>query len=478
MRRLFPLVAATLLFTGCIGGGETFTNTTSEPVAPTATSHPITTTTAAPLSTSTTAAPVVVSVQRLSCDEATDEAPVCEAYQLITQYYVDQIEASDLAAGAAEAVAELEAASTGASLTCHLPASDFEVVCEAMAQEGASQFSSTEAALSGMMSALDPNSAYLTPEALQLMEEDQSGEVEGIGALVSSEDLTAEDPTAAPCAIISPTCQLVVVSTFTDGPAERAGLLAGDVFVAVDGELIDGWTVDQVTAKVRGPTGTRVTLTVERKGQQLEIPILRASITVPVVETAVIGNTGYLRLNLFTDRSDVEVHNALETLLGNGIDRLVIDLRDNPGGALDATVAIASEFLAGGVVVRTEAPSDADIYEVRRGGIATDPGLDIAVIVNRGSASASEVLSGALKEAGRAVVIGENTFGKNTVQQRFSLSNGGALKLTVARWVTAAGTDFGGAGITPDVTAELDPGLTPDQLVAEVSALAGWGTPA
>ncbi|HUO45196.1 MAG TPA: S41 family peptidase [Acidimicrobiia bacterium] len=476
MRRLFPLVAAALLFIGCISSGETPTNTTNEPLPTTTTT--LSTTTAAPSRASTTASPEVVEVQRLSCDEATEEAPVCEAYDLISQYYVDQIEATDLAAGAAAAVEELEIRSTEDALTCHLPSSDFEVVCEAMAEEGGSQVLSTEAALSGMMSALDPNSAYLTPETLQLMEEDQSGEVEGIGALVSSEDLTAEDPSTAPCAVMSPICRLVVVSTFTDGPAQRAGLLAGDVFVAVDGELIDGWTVDQVTAKVRGRAGTRVTLTVVRDGQQLEIPILRASITVPVVETAVIGNTGYLRLNLFTDRSDVQVHDALETLLGTGIDQLVFDLRDNPGGALDATVAIASEFLAGGVVVRTEAPSDADIYEVRGGGIATDPGLDIAVLVNRGSASASEVLSGALKEAGRAVLIGENTFGKNTVQQRFSLSNGGALKLTVARWVTAAGTDFGGAGITPDVTADFDPDLTPDQLVSEVSALAGWATPA
>jgi carboxyl-terminal processing protease len=217
-------------------------------------------------------------------------------------------------------------------------------------------------------------------------------------------------------------------------------------------------------------------LTIERAGQSLEVVIVRASLTIPVVETAVVGDTGYLRLNLFTDQSDVQVHTALESLLNDGIDQLVLDLRDNPGGALDATVGIASEFLDDGIVVRTEAPDSEDTYEVRRGGLATDPTLDIAVIVNRGSASASEVLSGALKEAGRAVVMGENTFGKNTVQQRFDLSNGGALKLTVARWVTAAGTDFGGDGITPDVTAEFESDLSPVQLVERVAALAGWST--
>jgi carboxyl-terminal processing protease len=343
-----------------------------------------------------------------------------------------------------------------------------------MAVEAASQTASTEATLVGMMTALDVNSGYLDPEALRLLEEDQSGAVEGIGALVASEDMTAEDPEATPCGIISPTCRLVVVSTFTDSPAQRAGLVSGDVMVGVDGEDIEGWTIDEVTATVRGPAGTRVTLSVERDGQRMEIVIIRASLTIPVVESTVIGETGYLRLNLFTDQADMQVHTALESLLNDGITQLVIDLRDNPGGALDATVGIASEFLDRGVVVRTEAPDEDDVYEVRRGGLATNPTLDIAVIVNRGSASASEVLSGALKEAGRAVVIGENTFGKNTVQQRFDLSNGGALKLTVARWVTAAGTDFGGEGITPDVIAEFADDISPAQLVERVAALAGW----
>jgi carboxyl-terminal processing protease len=428
---------------------------------------------------STTGIDAEAEVERVLCvDAPEDGALVCEAYDLINRFYVDEVNADTLAGSAAEAVIRLDTTPSGDGLTCHLPTSAFEVVCEAMGREGATQDESTGAALAGMMGALDPNSVYLSPEALRLLEEDQSGEVEGIGALVASEDLAADDPENTPCQILSDTCQLVVISTFSDGPAERAGLKAGDVFVAVDGLLIDGWSVDEVTAAVRGPTGTRVTLTVRRAGQETEIPIIRASISVPVVETAVIGSTGYLRLNLFTDRSDVQVHTALEDLLDDGINQLVIDLRDNPGGALDATVAIASEFLGSGVVVRTEAPQDEDVYEVRRGGIATDPSLDIAIIVNRGSASASEVLSGALKEAGRALVIGENTFGKNTVQQRFGLSNGGALKLTVARWVTAAGTDFGGDGIAPDVPAELSPDLSPDQLVAEVAALAGWANAA
>ncbi|HKX74761.1 MAG TPA: S41 family peptidase [Acidimicrobiia bacterium] len=473
--RLLALLSV-LVIAGCVDGPETVPNTTTATSAVSTTTTSPSTTQGEGQSTATTE--TVVEVARLRCDQADDDALVCEAYDLINRFYVDQVAAAELADAAAEAVVNLDHEPIAGQLTCQVPAAAFEVVCEAMAEEGASQEVAVEATLNGMMSALDPNSAYLSPEALAILEEDQSGEVEGIGALVASEDLTAEDPTATPCPVISSTCQLVVISTFAEGPADRAGVEPGDIFIAVDGELIEGWTVDEVTAAVRGPAGTRVTLTMDRDGQLIDIPIMRASISVPVVETATVGSTGYLRLNLFTDRSDLQFHTALEGLLDDGIDQLVLDLRDNPGGALDATVAIASEFLTSGVVVRTEAPSDEDIYEVRRGGIATDPELDVAVLVNRGSASASEVLSGALKEAGRAVVIGENTFGKNTVQQRFGLSNGGALKLTVARWVTAAGTDFGGDGITPDVAAELPPELTPDELVSEVAQLAGWSNAA
>lgn len=468
------LLLLCVLTAACLGAPAATTNSSAQTPATPSTTAATSTTSAVP--SSTTNAPVAV--ERISCAQATGDTLVCEAYDIINRFYVDTVGDSDLATAAATAVEELDAAPGSEALTCHLPAEDFELVCAAMATEAASQNASIEATVVGMVAALDPNSAYLDPEALRLLEEDQSGEVEGIGALVASEDLTAEDPEASPCGVISPTCRLVVVSTFTNSPAQRAGVMSGDVMVGVDGQDIDGWSIDEVTATVRGPAGTRVTLTVERDGERLEIVIIRASLTIPVVESTVIGETGYLRLNLFTDQADVQVHTALESLLNEGIIQLIIDLRDNPGGALDATVGIASEFLDRGVVVRTEAPDDEDVYEVRRGGLATNPTLSIAVIVNRGSASASEVLSGALKEAGRALVIGENTFGKNTVQQRFDLSNGGALKLTVARWVTAAGTDFGGDGITPDVLAEFADDITTAQLVERVTALAGWSTAA
>ena len=422
--------------------------------------------------TTTTSAAVAIPVESVECD-GREGGLLCEGYSLIQRYYVDPIADALLAGAAANGVEDLSTSGSD-SVSCAIPNDVFQVVCDAMAFEGASSDVAAEAALAGMVTALDPNSAYLDPRALELLEEDQTGEVEGIGALVASEDLTAEDPGSTPCAVVSTTCRLVVISTFAGGPADLAGIQAGDVFVAVDSEWIDGWSVDEVTATVRGPAGTDVTITVRRGAVLVDITVTREALIIPAVETDVVGMVGYLKLNVFTDTSDRQLHAALVDLLDSGIDRLVLDLRDNPGGALDATVNIASEFLSGGVVVRTQALDEDTDYPVEFGGIATDADLEIVVLVNRGSASASEVLSAALQERDRALIIGENTFGKNTVQQRFGLSNGGALKLTVARWVTADGADFGGDGVTPDISAEIDAGLTVNEVVAEISALAGW----
>ncbi|MGQ0848705.1 MAG: S41 family peptidase [Actinomycetota bacterium] len=460
------LVAITLLSAGCSIGSETSGST-----PPVVDSAPTTTRPVADPSEEPT--PPTFAVQEIEC-EGRYGGLVCEAYSLITTNYVDPVSPAVLASAAADGVIELETVRPSGGATCAIPAREFLVVCQAMATEGARTEVAEEAALAAMVESLDPNSAYLNPEALRLLEEDQSGEVEGIGALVASEDLTAADPETTPCGVVSDTCRLVVVSTFADGPADRAGLEAGDVFRAVNGEDIDGRTIDEVTAAVRGPAGTNVELTVERFGELLTLSITRAALTIPVVETAVVDDTGYLRLNLFTETADLQVRQAISDMLSVGIDRLVLDLRDNPGGALDATVNIASEFLSDGVVVRTQSPDEETTYRVADGGLLTDAGVPLVVLVNRGSASASEVLSAALQERHRATIIGENTFGKNTVQQRYSLSNGGALKLTVARWVTALGVDFGESGVNPDVTAEFDPDLTIAEVVDRVASLARW----
>ena len=401
-----------------------------------------------------------------------NDALICEVYDLIVQRYVDPVDDGELAAAASAEVDALER-DRGATPECVIPNEAFEIICAAMSDEGVSTGEAEIAAVQGMLGVLDANTFYLSSDALRLLEEDQSGSVEGIGALVGAEDQTADDPAATTCGTVSETCWLVVVSTFADGPARLAGLEVDDVLVAVDGESILGWTVDEVTAAVRGTAGTRVELTVDRAGDSVDISIVRAAITIPVVETDQVGNVGYLRLNLFTDTSDRQVHNAIEDLLSDGAERLVLDLRDNPGGALHATVEIASEFLSDGVVVRTEGPDEDFSYEADPGGLLADT-TPMVILVNQGSASASEVLAAALQERNRALVIGTATFGKNTVQQRYGLSDGGALKLTVARWVTEAGSDFGETGVLPDIEAEMAAELTVDELVAEVTRLSGW----
>ena len=419
---------------------------------------------------STTTTTIAVDFRTCAPEEQT---LLCEAYRLIGEKYVDPVPDSTLAAAAADEVEALDEEPSGATGECLIPSPDFVAVCQEWVSEGVPYAVAEEAAVWGLMNALDPNSAYLDPAALRMLQEDQAGSVEGIGALVASEDLNAADPQSTPCSVVSENCRLVVISVFDGSPAEAQGLLSGDVFVAVNGQSIDGWTVDEVTAAVRGQAGTSVSLTVERDRREIEFHIVRASISVPVVESEVVGDVGYLKLNVFTDSSDSQFHDALDRLVAAGIDQLVLDLRDNPGGALFATVQIASEFFSDGVVVRTIGPEDEEVYDADDGGLLADSSLPVAILVNRGSASASEVLSAALQERNRAVVIGDNTFGKNTVQQRYGLSNGGALKLTVARWVTAAGTDFGENGVTPDIAADLDE-LTVDQLVLAVSDLSGW----
>ncbi len=426
-----------------------------------------TTTRAASAAGTTPAAETTAETTRLvTCDEASaDFTLLCEVYQLIRDEYVNPVSDTELveAAVSAVATADLEADTAGEPIVCALPTPDFRPLCDAVdavADTGAA----VEVAVRGMVSdALDPFSAYLDPATLTLEREEQSGTVQGIGALVITEDRS--DPQRPPCGIMSSTCRLVIVSTLEASPAEAAGLASGDEIVAVDGEPIDGWSFEEVTSRVRGPAGTSVTLTILRDGSTFDVTIVREAIELPVVDSRVVdGTIGYLRLRVFTDNSSELVHGALEELIGAGVDVVVFDLRGNPGGVLDAAVDVTSEFLGEGLVLRTASPEGEVTYEVRGEGVATDPSLPVVVVVDRGSASASEVVSGALQEAGRAIVVGEPTFGKNTVQRRFGLSNGGALKLTIARWMTPGGHDFGGVGIIPDVALEIPGDLEPDEV--------------
>jgi len=408
------------------------------------------------------------SVERYECDEAPDEISiVCEAYELIQTHYVDEIPDGDLADAAVMAVEAQHGPETDDAFLCALPSPGFVESCDTAADVELTSEQAAEIIVAGLaVHALDPNSAYFDEESLTLLQEEQEGQIEGIGALVTPEDETIEGDNKQ-CSTVSETCRILIVSTIDGAPAEGAGIQRDDVIVGVDGVDINGWTIDEVTSQVRGPAGTDVILTIERNGETLDVAITRAAVVIPVINSERFGSTGYVRLSIFSENADEQFREAVLDHLAAGVDSLVVDFRDNPGGLLDTAIEITSVFLEDGEVVVTQSPDDQASYEVTGAAIVPDD-IEVTFVVNKGSASASEVVSAVLQERNRATVVGENTFGKNTVQQRFSLSNGGALKLTIARWLTPGGLDFGGVGVTPDVAMDIDPDLDIETLVATV----------
>ncbi len=291
---------------------------------------------------------------------------LCDAYRLLEDHYVDPLDDAALAAGAARGMEEFESETPGTAVTAmgcpvrsrppplRTPA---RVYAEVQAETPAPPVDLVEAAVRGMIQygLEDPHTVYLSPEALVNVTADMSGEVSGIGALVRGEDQTTED--AENCSVLSDTCILTIVDTLADSPAKAAGVQAGDGIVTVDGQDVDGLTVDEVVAIVRGPEGTDVALGLLRDGQVIAVVITRAAVVVPVVASEMIEpGIGYVALSQFTNNSAEQVHEALVTLIADGADRLIFDLRNDPGGSLTASVRIASEFLADGMVLRTQSP--------------------------------------------------------------------------------------------------------------------------
>lgn len=410
-------------------------------------------------------------VSRVDCSSAPDEVEiVCEAYDLIKTHYVDPVPDQTLASAAIEGLETLDGADSNEPLVCVLFGPAFATACNVAASQADNSAEAAEAIVDGFAAfGLDANSTYFDSQELELLAEEQQGEIQGIGALVSPEDQTIEGDNKQ-CSVLSETCLVTIVSTISGAPAEAAGLKKDDVIVAVNGESVIGWSVDQLTATVRGPAGTDVTITVDRSGDSIIFTITRAAVEIPIIESDIFGNTGYIHLQLFTNNAGERFQTTVANLLGQSIKRLVIDLRNNPGGLLDAAIEVASVFLSDGDVVVTAGPGLSQNFPVISGRKIVPEDMPVIFIVNKGSASASEVVSGVLQERGRVTVVGENTFGKNTVQRRFSLSNGGALKLTIARWLTPGGLDFGGIGITPDILMAFESDITAEDLVAAVLA--------
>lgn len=358
-------------------------------------------------------------------------------------------------------------------VTCAAPTDAFSLLCEVYGRveseyvdriDGATL---VDGAVEGMVDALpDAYSGYLTADEYDQALTDLSGEFSGIGAEVGIRNL--EDETAdADCTVISQVCALVIIAPLEGSPAETAGLRSGDVILAIDGISTAGSTVNDEVLRVRGESGTDVTLTILRDGEQLDVTITRAVIELVEVESEMLnGGIGYIRLATFSDRAAGLFRDALQTLLDGGATDIVFDLRNDPGGFITSARDVASEFVPEGDLLFTvESGTDVERWASQPGGLATSAEIDVVVLVNGGSASASEIVAAALAENERATLVGEATFGKNTVQVWHELSNGAGLRLTTDRWFTPDHNSVEGSGIEPDVVvaapAEPRPGSDP-----------------
>lgn len=349
------------------------------------------------------------------------------------------------------------------TITCAEPTEAFAVLCETYAQirdqyvDDVTDQELVDAAVRGMVEygLEDPYSGYLPPSQYDEALEDLSGEFSGIGAEVGIQNL--DDPAdLAACTVVTETCAMVVVAPLAGSPAEAAGLRAGDLILEIDGTSTVGESVSSLVYEVRGEAGTDVTLTVRRDDEELDITITRAVIDLREVESAMLdGGIGYLRLTTFTDRAPELFREALSALLDQGATDIVFDLRGNPGGYIVAARSIASEFVpAGELLFTVEHEDSVDTWVSADGGLAQDDAIGLVVLVDAGSASASEIVAAALQETGRATLVGQPTFGKNTVQIWNDLPNGGGLRLTTDRWFTPSHDTVADGGVVPDVLVE------------------------
>ncbi len=293
-----------------------------------------------------------------------------------------------------------------------------------------------QGAINGMLATLgDQHTRYFTPREYQQSTANISGEYEGIGAWV--------DPTGDYLAIISP---------IPGSPAEEVGLQPGDLIIAVDGEDMTGVDGDLVIQQVLGPAGSVVVLTIQREGvaEPFDVEVTRGTITIPAVEYEMLeDNIAYVQLFNFGDKATDQLRAALEDLLSQDPDGLILDLRGNGGGWLQVAIQITSEFIGEDVLMYEQyGDGTQDVYNAQEGGLATD--IPLVVLVNGGTASASEILAGAVQDYERGTLVGTLTFGKGSVQQQWPLSDGGAIRVTVARWLTPDERHIHGVGITPD----------------------------
>ncbi len=302
-----------------------------------------------------------------------------------------------------------------------------------------------EAAINGMLSSLDPHSSYLSPKALKDMEVQTSGEFGGLGIEVTM-DREKE--------------VVKVVAPIDDTPAARAGIQAGDLITHLDGKSIRGLTLSQAVEKMRGPVNSSIVLTILRKGRPpFDVKIIRELIRIKSVRYRAEGDVGYIRITSFNKQTSPGLKKAITALkkeIGPKLKGYILDLRRNPGGLLDQAIAVSDAFLDKGTIVLTRGRNKAETERsFAKPGDLTG-GKKVVVLIDGGSASASEIVAGALQDRCRAVIVGTRSFGKGSVQSIITLENKGAIRLTTARYYTPSGRSIQAQGIMPDIVVEQD----------------------
>jgi carboxyl-terminal processing protease len=317
-----------------------------------------------------------------------------------------------------------------------------------------------DGAISGMVDALDDQySGYVSPELYPLIDENLSGSIEGIGVVISE---------------IEDTGEIEVVNVLPNTPAERSGVRVGDVFMLVNDEDVVGISNLELAARVRGPSGTTVDVTMRRGDEMIEFTIERARIEIPNIETDILeGDIAYISMAQFSGGARNQVDDALAELAVNSRNGLIFDLRGNPGGLLTTATEIAGLFIEDGIILIEEfgggeerifKVEDGTVFEVFSSGDervysrnAAYAGVEVPVVVlvDRRSASASELVAGAWKDSGAVTLLGTTTFGKGTVQIQNALVNGGGIRLTIARWLTPEGLSISDLGVEPDIVVEI-----------------------
>ena len=294
-------------------------------------------------------------------------------------------------------------------------------------------------AIRGMVNAFgDQNTAFIDPKRAQIFRDDTAGSFEGIGAAVRLDEMG----------------RLTIVEPFAGRPAAEAGLQPGDIVLKINGSSVEGLSLYEAISLIRGPADTKVTLNVFRVGvdEPFDVSVVRARIEIQIVESKRLdGDIGYVSLTEFSRGAGDKVGKAIQALESGGrLKGLVFDLRNNPGGLLDEAVFVGSQFIADGVItVEREKGGTEQVFEAQPGGTATQ--VPLVVLINQGSASASEIVAGAIQEYGRGKLVGDQSFGKGTVQIPYSLSDSSELRVTIAEWLTPKGHQINHQGVTPDI---------------------------